>query len=123
MFVPSKLFYLIAIIYYETLRSSNLSFSFPPLKNFLKAAIIPRELREILSPPLTYENHVCLAVDSECNTFSFAKLVDSLLWVSPRAETVSIKYNDCDHEFSFQVCIFFVPENSRLVLFCEDLIR
>ncbi|ESR45443.1 hypothetical protein CICLE_v10003686mg, partial [Citrus x clementina] len=66
-------------------------FLFAPLKNFLKAAIIPRELREILSPPLTYENHVCLAVDSEYNTFSFAKLVDSLLWISPHAETLSIK--------------------------------
>ncbi|KDO40274.1 hypothetical protein CISIN_1g046687mg [Citrus sinensis] len=72
------------------------------------AAIIPRELREILSPPLTYENHVCLAVDSEYNTFSFAKLVDSLLWVSPRAETVSIKYNDCDHEFSFQPGVYIL---------------
>ncbi|KDO37226.1 hypothetical protein CISIN_1g036679mg, partial [Citrus sinensis] len=66
------------------------------------AAIIPRELREILSSPLTYENHVCFIINSEYNTFSLAKLLDSLLWISPHAETLSIKCNDCDHEFCFQ---------------------
>ncbi|GAY67867.1 hypothetical protein CUMW_259840 [Citrus unshiu] len=66
------------------------------------AAIVPRELREILSSPLTYENHVCFIINSEYNTFSLAKLLDSLLWISPHAETLSIKCNDCDHEFCFQ---------------------
>ena len=82
---------------------TSLSLFFFPLKNFLKAAIIPRELREILSSPLTYENHVCFIINSEYNTFSLAKLLDSLLWISPHAETLSIKCNDCDHEFCFQV--------------------
>ncbi|GAY67868.1 hypothetical protein CUMW_259840 [Citrus unshiu] len=74
----------------ETILTS-LSLFFFPLKNFLKAAIVPRELREILSSPLTYENHVCFIINSEYNTFSLAKLLDSLLWISPHAETLSIK--------------------------------
>lgn len=71
---------------------------------FLKAVVIPRELREILNPPLTYHKHLSFMILSENLEFSLAKLVDGLLWITPHAETITIEcLNVYYYQLSFQV--------------------
>lgn len=75
---------------------------------FLKAVLIPRELREILCPPLTYHKHVSFSVLSEILEVSLANLVDGLLWITPHAETLSIEWPNINfYELSFQVQYIF----------------
>lgn len=71
---------------------------------FLKAVVIPRELREILNPPLTYHKNLSFMILSENLEFSLAKLVDGLLWITPHAETITIEcLNVYYYQLSFQV--------------------
>ncbi|GAY62627.1 hypothetical protein CUMW_219370 [Citrus unshiu] len=68
-----------------------------------EAVLIPRELREILCPPLTYHKHVSFSVLSEILEVSLANLVDCLLWITPHAETLSIEWPNINfYELSFQ---------------------
>lgn len=71
---------------------------------FLKAVVIPRELREILNPPLTYHKNLSFMILSENLEFSLAKLVDGLLWITPHAEIITIEcLNVYYYQLSFQV--------------------
>lgn len=82
--------------------------------HFLKNVIVPQELRQIQSPPLTSVKKLNYSVRTDSwdfsvanvrarsSRFSIANVLDGLLWTSPHAEMVSIEHGHL-HKFSFQV--------------------
>ncbi|KAJ0014287.1 hypothetical protein Pint_19738 [Pistacia integerrima] len=64
--------------------------------------IVPRECRQILHPPLCGAKHLNLQIDGLFD-FTIPQLVDSLLWLSPHIETISMSFHLGDsHKYSFQ---------------------
>ncbi|XP_031269593.1 uncharacterized protein LOC116128058 [Pistacia vera] len=64
--------------------------------------IVPREWRQILHPPLCGVKHLNLKID-DLFDFTIPDLVDSLLWLSPHIETISMSFHLGDsHKYSFQ---------------------
>lgn len=78
--------------------------------------IIPQELRQTQSPPLTSVKQLNYSVITDSwrwgysiadvlargSHFSIANVLDGLLWMSPHVEMVSIEHGD-RHKFSFQI--------------------
>ncbi|TXG69627.1 hypothetical protein EZV62_004562 [Acer yangbiense] len=59
-----------------------------------EALIVPSELRQILHPPLCSAKHVMVSITMPGMGFVIKNTVDALLWISPHAETITIKcYN------------------------------
>ncbi|XP_006465006.1 uncharacterized protein LOC102614469 [Citrus sinensis] len=80
-----------------------------------EAVVIPRELREILNPPLTYHKNLSFMILSENLEFSLAKLVDGLLWITPHAETITIEclnvyYYQLSFQFSYKKTLVYEGE-------------
>ncbi|KAJ0015251.1 hypothetical protein Pint_19730 [Pistacia integerrima] len=60
--------------------------------------IVPRECRQILHPLLCGVKHLNLLIGDDLLDLTIPELVDSLLWLSPHIETISMSFHlgDCD---------------------------
>ncbi|KAK3220112.1 hypothetical protein Dsin_014082 [Dipteronia sinensis] len=72
-------------------------------------AIVPPELRQVLSSPLPSLKHLKLRLDVLPMCWSITKLADGLLWLAPHTLNVSIRYGALD-ESTFKLSFSYKKE-------------
>ncbi|KAF2308110.1 hypothetical protein GH714_035356 [Hevea brasiliensis] len=55
-----------------------------------KSFLIPKEIRQILSPPLCKVKELKLSISNQDESFTTAELVDAMLWISPHLQSLRI---------------------------------
>ncbi|KAF2308106.1 hypothetical protein GH714_035256 [Hevea brasiliensis] len=62
--------------------------------------LIPKEIRQILSPPLCKVKELKLSISNQDESFTTAELVDAMLWISPHLQSLRI-YSSLKSFFKF----------------------
>ncbi|KAH9665484.1 putative F-box protein [Citrus sinensis] len=100
-----------------------------------ESVIVPKELRQILPPPLSGVKHLNFSISIPFKKFAIAQVVDGLLWMSPHVDTVTIEYGRAfrfcfqilykkDEKIEFEMISKGVDFNSaRMVFEDEDILK
>ncbi|KAJ9184853.1 hypothetical protein P3X46_004539 [Hevea brasiliensis] len=62
----------------------------PSWPSKLESFLIPKEIRQILSPPLCKVKELKLSISNQDESFTTAELVDAMLWISPHLQSLRI---------------------------------
>ena len=70
---------------------------------FFQSYIVPRELRQVVAPPLCNLKELYLSISNKAESHPIAEFVDAMLWISPHLETLTIDISIIGIKSSFKV--------------------
>ena len=70
---------------------------------FFQSYIVPRELRQVVAPPLCNLKELYLSISNKAESHPIAEFVDAMLWISPHLETLTIRISITGIKSSFKV--------------------